>query len=392
MFSLDNFYYVLHANFLQPYKMVDLWFSKFDFRSREDLHIGNFSQCDLMACNSLTYFYDQEPLIPEIFNRIAYIDPFALSMVFVSNVNKILANSEHSEFKKQICRDLGLLDWYYFFHGLAALEWYRDFKYVPKTESKFTKVFISLNHLVTKDRSYRLFLVSKMMEQGLLPYGHVSCQLSDANGSWRDEILSQSSKLPKNAKKLIYQHFSKLDGPLELDISDGSYSQCSARLNLPLQQSALWHVVTETVFYYEKLHLTEKIFKPIVARRPFILVAAPGNLAYLKSYGFKTFDKWIDESYDLETDHEKRISMIVAELDKLCKLSESDLQAMYEEMQSILDFNFDHFYGNFKAIVVKEMIDNFEKCLKQANVGAFPEMRLDVDRLAPQEIYSRLMQ
>ena len=45
----------------------------------------------------------------------------------------------------------------------------------------------------------------------------------------------------------------------------------------------LFHIVTETIFYDNKLHFTEKVFKPIVARRPFFLVGAPGNLAYLKS-------------------------------------------------------------------------------------------------------------
>ena len=37
------------------------------------------------------------------------------------------------------------------------------------------------------------------------------------------------------------------------------------------------------------MHLTEKIFKPIVNKQPFMLLAAPDNLAYLKSYGFKTY-------------------------------------------------------------------------------------------------------
>jgi hypothetical protein len=35
-----------------------------------------------------------------------------------------------------------------------------------------------------------------------------------------------------------------------------------------------------------------------------MLLAAPGNLAYLKSYGFKTFDSVIDESYDTIQDND----------------------------------------------------------------------------------------
>jgi hypothetical protein len=78
--------------------------------------------------------------------------------------------------------------------------------------------------------------------------------------------------------------------------------------------SSLWNIVTETVFYDNKLHLTEKIFKPIVLKRPFVLVGAPGNLQYLKEYGFQTFDKWINEDYDNEIDPDIRIKKIVARI------------------------------------------------------------------------------
>ena len=37
--------------------------------------------------------------------------------------------------------------------------------------------------------------------------------------------------------------------------------------------------------------------------------------------GFKTFDKWWSESYDNEFDHDKRITMIFLELEKLLSVS-----------------------------------------------------------------------
>ena len=119
--------------------------------------------------------------------------------------------------------------------------------------------------------------------------------------------------LPKHKLKEIENNLSKIPLPLLVDNTDpkGISSSDSGPEALKLNQSALWHVVSETIFYQEKLHLTEKIFKPICARRPFILVGAKGNLAYLRSYGFKTFDQWISEDYDHEEDNEKRLLMIV---------------------------------------------------------------------------------
>jgi hypothetical protein len=158
----------------------------------------------------------------------------------------------------------------------------------------------------------------------------------------------------------VFEYLSPLTQPF---IADTEYPDgyMSAATDFDFQRTAFWHVVAETVFYHKKLHLTEKIFKPIIARRPFLLVAAPGNLAYLKSYGFKTFYKWVDESYDNEQDDDKRIAMVVAQLKKLCAMNKDDLYEMQQEMDDILDYNFNHFYGNFKQIIVTEMLDNFKK-------------------------------
>ena len=143
-----------------------------------------------------------------------------------------------------------------------------------------------------------------------------------------------------------------------------------------MHKSALWHIVTETVFYDHKLHLTEKIFKPITAKRPFILVGAPGNLAYIKSYGFKTFDQWIDESYDNELDPDKRILLITEQVEKLCSLSASQLDAMYIEMKPILEYNFQHFYGNFKTLIIDELVDNFRQILCN-----FTDSKVDISNI-----------
>jgi hypothetical protein len=126
-----------------------------------------------------------------------------------------------------------------------------------------------------------------------------------------------------------------------------------------------WHVVTETVFYYDKLHLTEKIFKPIVSKQPFMLLASPGNLAYLKSYGFKTFEGIIDESYDSIQDPWARINAVVTELKKFCGLSESEKLNVIRACEEIVEYNFQHFYTNFKHIISKELISNVRHSLKE---------------------------
>ena len=198
------------------------------------------------------------------------------------------------------------------------------------------------------------------------------------------ELANSTSRLPKKAKKHILENLYPDASPLVLD--DCNYNNASADIS-DESTDALWHVVPETVFYDDSLHLTEKIFKPIVIRRPFMLVGGVGNLAYLKSYGFKTFDRWIDESYDNETDPEARLRMVSDQLDYL---RTQDITQMHEQMQEVLEYNHQHFYGKFKEIIVDELLGNFKKQVNWYNHDRIERHRLPIDRINFEQV-RRLM-
>ena len=289
------------------------------------------------------------------------------------------ANSEISKCKKENLNNTTMQDWYFFFHGFAALDWYRSFKYFKFT-NKVTRVFICLNHLLNNKRSYRLHLLSLLLEKNLFQYGYVSAPLLNEN-TIKVELYDTSSDLSKESKKHIFENLYKNANPLILDNNVDLALASADIISEEFSCGALWHIVTETVFYDKKLHLTEKIFKPIVVQRPFILVGAPGNLEYLKSYGFKTFDRWIDESYDEIEDNDLRIEKIVTEVEKLCKLSQIELEQMHSEMHEILNYNYNHFYGKFKEIIIDEMLDNFQKCIHLYNKDKSERFRVQEGNL-----------
>jgi hypothetical protein len=83
---------------------------------------------------------------------------------------------------------------------------------------------------------------------------------------------------------------------------------------------------------------------------PIILVAPPYTLEYLKTFGFKTFDKWWDESYDIEENHYIRIMKIFNVIDYINSKSIQELQKIYAEMKEVLDHN--------KQIVGTIMLNN----------------------------------
>jgi hypothetical protein len=381
MFSLDRFYNILHNRLISQFDNGrSVYFYPFGTYQQTHILEQNFdtfhsSMTDLNWTKSRTffhcYFFDQEPIydytLPIIDKSLLHpshwIGPRRIS---------ILANSEKSNIVWDYAKSRNLYNWYYFYHGFAALDWYKDFQYIkPESFNRFDKVFICYNHLISKYRSYRLHLVSNLINQDLIQHGRVSLFLEDKDGTWRDAIENPTNPLDNRARVTIYKTLKNINKPLIIDTNkpDGTLS---AGVNFDDLTSALFHVVTETVYFLPKLHLTEKVFKPIVAKRPFFLVAAPGNLAYLKSYGFKTFDRWIDESYDIEEDHYIRIEKITQELARLCSMDRSALEQMHREMQEVLEYNFNHFYTTFKDLIVDELVDNFEHILYRVNNGRQP--------------------
>ena len=85
--------------------------------------------------------------------------------------------------------------------------------------------------------------------------------------------------------------------------------------------------------------MTEKSLRPIACGRPFILAAAPESLAYLKSYGFKTFDGHIDETYDSIQDPLERLMFIVNEMKRISQLSQNKKRQLWQNLYAISDYN-----------------------------------------------------
>jgi hypothetical protein len=91
---------------------------------------------------------------------------------------------------------------------------------------------------------------------------------------------------------------------------------------------------------------------------PFVIVGTQGSLAYLRSYGFRTFDGIWDESYDDEPDDILRIERIASLLRSLDELSEASKQDLFDQCREVVEHNYQHFYsGAFEEILWQELQD-----------------------------------
>jgi hypothetical protein len=385
MLQIDHIYEFFYEN---VFKGCSTWFCKNGVVSEQKEKIletiSIFNSGPL--CEVEIFFYDQEPYISllsdpyiDIFSNCRkYLNkPYFVPVEQLPNKKRILVTSEISGEVNDCVKKRGFHSLYYFFHGFAALDWYRGYyalNFQKKVNRLYKKDFITYNRLILKDRSYRIYFVSKLIENNLINMGLVSFNVSNDNADWKKEILDKNSKLSKIAKNHIVKNLLHYEKKL---IIDGDQVPGQASANIPrsiivndpennmLNLDSFWHVVTETVFYYNKLHLTEKIFKPIVSKQPFMLLAAPGNLAYLKSYGFKTFDSVIDESYDAIQDPDQRIDAVVDQLNWYCNLTDAEKLDIAGKLEPIIEHNFRHFYGEFRHIITRELLDNCQTLFKE---------------------------
>ena len=98
-------------------------------------------------------------------------------------------------------------------------------------------------------------------------------------------------------------------------------------------------VVNETRFGQPTANFSEKVFQSIQYMTPFIVVAPPKTLEYIKSFGFKTFDEFWDESYDNEYDHGERLAKLFKLMDQLFSMSNEEQRNLYEQMIPVLEHN-----------------------------------------------------
>lgn len=84
------------------------------------------------------------------------------------------------------------------------------------------------------------------------------------------------------------------------------------------------------------VYFDEKIVKPILCRRPFIVIGPQGYLNELRSLGFQTFDPVIDESYDQIADDQERWTRA---FDSLGKLASQNPQSVYDRLRKRLQHN-----------------------------------------------------
>jgi hypothetical protein len=248
--------------------------------------------------------------------------------------------SEKGENVKALCDHYGWKSYYYFWHGWAALDWYRGYNrtFMMKAaeERNPTKIFMSPNRIVGGKRDHRVLFLDQVFKRGL-----------------EDNYISAPRICPEEGVDIatIAERYGCADTFVNADLprtfpGEDTQKMASCWLdNFDAAQDSMFYVPTETVYFGKRLHLTEKTFKPIAMEMPFVLVAPAHSLEYLRSYGFQTFGSEIDESYDEEEDDLIRIQKVGKLLEDINGLSTREKHHLWKYTSKIATHNYQHFYG-----------------------------------------------
>jgi hypothetical protein len=125
--------------------------------------------------------------------------------------------------------------------------------------------------------------------------------------------------------------------------------------NRSYYQNSLVSLITETNYNTNEVTLTEKSFKPIKEKHPFISIGTAGTVKALKKMGFKTFGEFWDESYDDIQEPKLRMVALVNIFKDIASWDAEKIKDFRRRVKPILDHNYEILKIKTSLNVVKEI-------------------------------------
>lgn len=244
---------------------------------------------------------------------------------------------------------------YYWAHGIIARDWFRFAEHV-KQKKQNHKTFLVYSRAWTGTREYRLKFLELVALSGLNQQCLSNIQpIDQTTGRHYDQYRYQNPIWKCNSVlENYYQTKSIISADFSADFDIRDYEQTQIE------------VVLETLFDDDRIHLTEKILRPIALGQPFILASTHGALNYLRHYGFQTFSSVWSEDYDLEPDPFRRMQKIVELMEQISKWTELEKNTAMEKARAIALANKQHFFSKeFFSKIITELKSNFSTAFEQ---------------------------
>ena len=302
-FEMTGEYYTLHNYDLDSYDrrfaMIDSRQANVRVKDNPDFNVELKRRCDLLHSQGFVFIK---------------ADPWESQ----DNIKQIV---QYPEIEIEHIKWTGGVSWFWYYMYDKHKNNKFDFDH---TNKKYD--FLYLNK---EPRAHRKKLYNKLFDNGILENSLHTC--------WPDRKLPAEYELPWAQDYPRYG--------MDQDIYEKPYNDTACS------------IVSETNDNDYEVFMTEKIWKPIIAQQLFVV---HGNYLYLqklRDMGFRTFNNYFEEAYDLDRDPDMRINTIVDVCDRL---RDAPWQDIYLQSKALREYNYNNFFNKEKlSLAINDTLNLF---------------------------------
>lgn len=163
--------------------------------------------------------------------------------------------------------------------------------------------------------------------------------LQNQVNTWENNYCSYINKYgaSEHNEELIMELMESKVSENLLNVVNSVYSFMA---DVKTRRNCFFDVVSETGVGDDYLGLTEKPFWATMNSLPIILMGPKNSLQLFRDFGFQTFDKYIDESYDNLSGDERTHAVynLIRQLEAIPQVEKLEL---YESMRPVLEHNYE---------------------------------------------------
>jgi hypothetical protein len=349
----ENFYFVHFISWFSTENVVELYSSKNNFSDKlqELLKKDNFKLIILDVHEVHNY-----NLLDNLFKN------FVSNVMFINNDLNIKFEAERRNWKVDT-EKTNFLIWNSI-KGWKQI--YNENTFLPKTN---TKLFLCKNKNI---KLHRLYFLSYLKKYNLLEnfnYSNLDIHQWNNYEYYKDERFDDESfyKIEESIKDVISDGRKNTDYEIfvqkmnDINITDSGYN-FAGEILIDDYLNTLVNVVTESVYFDDMIHISEKSFKPFTFFQLPIFVASHNHVSYLRDYyGLDLYDDFINHDYDKIKNPAKRMEAIVKEIQRLNNIQTDVFEFIknnkkrfvnnFNQLDSILVEKRDlHIYNKIKVI------------------------------------------
>jgi len=159
------------------------------------------------------------------------------------------------------------------------------------------------------------------------------------------EYLARLNHIKSKIPTYIDRDHNMLDFDPNTNFSSDQLMYFNARRNCDIE------IIGESEFNGSKF-ITEKFFKAVIFKQPFIMLGTHESLPVIRHMGYKTFAPYINEGYDGNDDIHQRMNMIAEEVERLTNLKRDPVkwEEWYQGVAPIITYNYNNYINNLRKL------------------------------------------